>query len=91
VVKEGEDDAFIAAWRAFASWGQSWPGAGTLRLVRDVREPNRYMSFGPWESFEAQRAWKDDPEFGERMARVRQHTESFTPSVFEHVTTASGE
>jgi hypothetical protein len=47
------------------------------------------MSFGPWESFEAQRAWKDNPAFKEWMARVRQHTESFTPSVFEHVTTAS--
>jgi heme-degrading monooxygenase HmoA len=65
--------------------GRLWDTAAR----RDVREPNRFMSFGPWESFEAQRAWKDNPAFKEWMARVRQHTEFFTPSVFEHVTTAS--
>jgi hypothetical protein len=39
-----------------------------------------------WESFEAQQAWKDSPEFNERIGRVKQHTEEFTPSVLEHVT-----
>jgi len=47
---------------------------------------NRFMSFGPWESFEAQQAWKESPEFRERIMRVRRHVEDFTPSVFEHVT-----
>jgi hypothetical protein len=28
----------------------------------------------------------DSPEFRERMMRVRQHVEDFTPSLFEHVT-----
>ena len=91
LVKPGEEDDFVAAWREFASWGQTWPGCGTLRLTRDVYEPSRYMSFGPWESFEAQQAWKDHPDFRERIGRVRQHTTDFTPSVLEHVTTASGE
>ena len=86
LVKEGEEDEFVAAWREFASWGRTWPGCGTLRLVRDRAEPNRFMSFGPWESFEAQQAWKDSPEFRERIMRVRRHVEDFTPSVFEHVT-----
>jgi heme-degrading monooxygenase HmoA len=86
IVKEGEEDAFVAAWREFASWGHTWPGCGTLRLVRDHYEPNRYMSFGPWESFDAQQAWKDDPAFKERIMRVRQHVDDFTPSVFELVT-----
>ena len=71
IVKPGEEDAFVSAWREFASWGHTRPGCGTLRLVRDTSEASRYMSFGAWESFEAQRAWKDDPEFGERMARVQ--------------------
>jgi heme-degrading monooxygenase HmoA len=58
-VKPGEEEQFVAAWREFAAWGQSWSGAGTLRLTRDVYDTSRYMSFGPWESFEAQQAWKD--------------------------------
>jgi heme-degrading monooxygenase HmoA len=86
MVKSGEEDAFVAAWRDFVSWGSTWSGSGTFRLVRDVDDPARYMSFAPWESFEAQKAWKDDPEFRERIMRVRQHTDDFTPSVFELVT-----
>jgi heme-degrading monooxygenase HmoA len=85
-VKPGEEDEFVAAWREFASWGHTWPGCGTIRLVRDVYESNRYMSFCPWESFEAQQAWKDDPDFKERIGRVRAHTTAFRPSVFEDVT-----
>ena len=85
-MKDGEEDEFIAAWREFASWGHTWPGCGPLRLVRDVHEPNRYMSFGPWESYDHQQAWKDDPEFRERIGRVRAHVEDFTPSVLELVT-----
>jgi hypothetical protein len=28
------------------------PGSGTFRLVRDLDDPSRYLSFAPWESFE---------------------------------------
>jgi heme-degrading monooxygenase HmoA len=86
LVKAGEEDEFVAAWRDFVSWARTWPGSPTFQLVRDHYEPNRFMSFGPWESFEAQQAWKDSPEFKERIGRVKQHTEEFTPSVFDHVT-----
>jgi heme-degrading monooxygenase HmoA len=86
LVKEGEEDEFVDAWRDFVSWGSTWEGSGTFRLVRNVDEPSRYMSFAPWESFEAQKAWKENPEFRERIGRVRNHTSDFTPSVFELVT-----
>jgi heme-degrading monooxygenase HmoA len=45
------------------------------------------MSFAPWESFEAQQAWKDDPEFRERIGRVRAHVNDFQPLVYELVAT----
>jgi heme-degrading monooxygenase HmoA len=87
VVKDGEEDEFVAAWRDFVSWGSTWPGSGTFRLVRDIDEPGRYTSFAPWESFDAQQAWKQSPEFPERIGRVRRHTTEFTPAVLELVTT----
>ena len=31
------EEAFVAAWSEFATWVSQRPGAGTLRLVRDVR------------------------------------------------------
>jgi len=87
VVKPGEEDAFVEAWRGFVTWASSMPGSGTFRLVRNVEQPNTYQSFAPWESFGAQQAWKDLPEFRERIMRVRAHCEDFQPSVYELVTT----
>jgi heme-degrading monooxygenase HmoA len=44
------------------------------------------MSFAPWESFEAQQAWKQQPEFAERIGRVRAHCADFQPFTYEFVT-----
>jgi heme-degrading monooxygenase HmoA len=85
LVREGQEDAFVAAWKEFTAWAATMPGSGTLRLVRDVDAPRKYMSFAPWDSFESQRAWKATPEFRERMGRVQEHVEEFVPSVYEVV------
>jgi heme-degrading monooxygenase HmoA len=85
-VKSGEEEAFVAAWSDFVTWASGFPGPGTFRLVRDVDQPDRYQSFAPWESFEAQQAWKQAPEFPERIGRVRSHCEDFEPLVLELVT-----
>ncbi|HET6945111.1 MAG TPA: antibiotic biosynthesis monooxygenase family protein [Gaiellaceae bacterium] len=89
VVKAGEEDAFVQEWTDFVTWASGLQGSGTFRLVRDLDEPNRYLSFAPWESFEAQDAWKQLPEFVERIGRVRSHCEDFKPSTFELVTQIS--
>jgi heme-degrading monooxygenase HmoA len=89
LVKEGEEDAFVQAWTAFVEWASEMPGSGVFRLVRDNDRPRRYMSFAPWESFDAQEAWKELPEFPERIGRVRHHCENFEPSTLELVTVVS--
>lgn len=76
----GSEEAFVEAWSQFAGWASSMPGAGTLRLVRDLHEPQRFVSFGDWESIDQVRAWKSSPEFRERMARVLQHVDDFQPT-----------
>jgi len=83
--KEGEGEAFVEAWTEFARWLSTMPGAGTARLTRDVSEPRRYLSFAPWESAEAMRAWKSNPDFPQRMGAVREHVEEFAPSEYELV------
>lgn len=87
MVKPGEEDAFVEAWKEFVRWASEMPGSGTFRLVRDRDQPSRFMSFAPWESFEAQHSWKEKPEFRERIMRVRQHCEDFQPFTYELVTT----
>jgi heme-degrading monooxygenase HmoA len=82
-VEPGREDDFVAAWREFVGWASEQRGSGMFRLVRDVEHPGRFMSFVPWESFEAQRAWKESDEFAARLRRVRDHVESFEPSTYE--------
>ena len=85
-VRAGEEDAFVEEWKAFVTWASAMPGSGTFRLVRDLDQPGRYQSFAPWETFEAQNAWKEQPEFRERLGRVRSHCDDFKPAVLELVT-----
>jgi heme-degrading monooxygenase HmoA len=66
--------------------GEHHPGSGTFRLVRDLDHPSNYMSFAPWESSEAQDAWKQLPEFPERPGRVPSHCEDFQSFTLELVT-----
>jgi heme-degrading monooxygenase HmoA len=87
LVREGHEADFVAAWSDFAQWIAGWPGAQELRLVRDLDQPHRFLSFAPWDSFDEQRAWKESPEFRERIGRVREHVEDFTPSTYELVLT----
>jgi heme-degrading monooxygenase HmoA len=86
----GSEEAFVEAWLEFAEWASAMPGAGTLRLVRDLAQPERFQSFGDWESIAEVRGWKSSPEFRERMGRVQQHVADFTPSELELVASAQG-
>ena len=84
----GSEEAFVEAWSQFAGWASSMPGAGTLRLVRDLHDPGRFVSFGDWASIDQVRAWKSSPEFRERMARVLQHVDDFQPTELASVAAA---
>ncbi|HLE99436.1 MAG TPA: antibiotic biosynthesis monooxygenase family protein [Gaiellaceae bacterium] len=81
----GEEGAFIEAWTEFADWASSRPGAGVARLARDLRDPERFVSFMAWDSIEAVREWKSSPEFKERMSRVQKHIDKFAPTELELV------
>jgi heme-degrading monooxygenase HmoA len=87
----GKQDMFVAAWSEFAAWASGLPGAGTLRLARDTRDPQRFVSFAAWDSIEAVRAWKSAPDFRERLAPVLQHVAEFEPSELEVVAAAEKE
>lgn len=84
----GREAAFVEAWEQFAAWASRMPGAGRLRLTRDLYEEGRYVSFGDWASEDAVRGWKGSPEFRERMAQVLQHVGEFQPAELGLVATA---
>ncbi len=85
IAKAGHEDAFVEAWNAFAAWARSMPGAGTLRLARDLAGPSRFISFGLWDDIESAHEWKSNPEFRTRMAKVQEHVATFTPAELEVV------
>ena len=83
-VQPGRSDEFIAAWTAFADWTlQNAPGAGWGKLLRDVDDPNRFFTFGPWADLEAIAAWRKLPGWGERVGRIRAMLLSFQPATLE--------
>lgn len=43
------------------------------------------MSFGPWDSLDQIAAWRAHPGFRERVARMNDFLESFTPAVLDPV------
>jgi heme-degrading monooxygenase HmoA len=86
----GEEGAFIEAWSAFAGWASTMPGAGALRLTRDIGDPQRFVSFGVWSSIEAVHAWKSSLEFAERIGRVKEHVSALTPTELEVVAALEG-
>ena len=86
--KEGHEQEFMDAWVEFASWARSMPGAGALRLSRDLGDVGRFVSFGRWDSLEQVHTWKQDGEFPARMGRVQQHVADFKPSELEVVRVA---
>jgi heme-degrading monooxygenase HmoA len=81
--KAGEEDAFVAAWTDFAEWMRTQPGVRTMRLVRDLKEPAKFISFADWDGIDSIHAWKATDEFKQRIASVKQHTDEFTAAEAE--------
>jgi len=79
-VRAGHEAEFVQAWTDFAGWASGMAGATTLRLGFDVTHPGRYVSFAPWHSADAAHAWKQSPDFRERMAQIMVHVEAFEPT-----------
>ncbi|GAC1473768.1 MAG: hypothetical protein PVSMB7_28110 [Chloroflexota bacterium] len=88
IVHPAKEDAFKEAWLTFALWASSMPGAGTLQLGRDTADAQRFVSTGVWMDEASVRTWKSLPEFRERMARLLQYVDDFTPREIEIVATA---
>jgi heme-degrading monooxygenase HmoA len=85
----GQEEQFLDAWKEFAGWAVGLPGAaGEPVLTRDLRAPERFISFMPWESLEAIQGWKAHGEFKERMSRVQAFVDAFAPTEAEVVARA---
>lgn len=81
VVRSGREEEFVRRWRDLAEWtAANVPGAGTVRLLQDMDHPGRFISVAPWESTEALASWRSLLGYQERLGRLRELLETFTPS-----------
>jgi heme-degrading monooxygenase HmoA len=79
-IAPGSEQEFIDAWTELAEWTASEvAGSGSAKLLRDTRDPQRFVSFGPWDDQEAVATWRALPGFQDRIARLSSMTESFEP------------
>jgi heme-degrading monooxygenase HmoA len=86
MVKPGREEEFVRAWSEFAVWTlEHAAGTGSAKLLRDLEDASRFVSIGPWESFEAIEAWRDLDGFKERVGRIRELLVRFQPSTLEVV------
>lgn len=81
----GREAEFIAAWREFATWSLGAVGASWATLLQDRSQFNRFVSFGPWDSLDQIEAWRSNPGFAERVARIRPLIERLDASTLEAV------
>lgn len=82
-VAPGSEEDFVSAWRDLAEWTvKHTPGAGAATLVQDIGQPNRFLSFGPWESAQAIDAWRASSGFQERVGKMQALLEAFEPGTF---------
>ncbi len=90
-VKPGSEKAFIEEWTAFARWtAKAQPGAGKGVLLQDAKEPQKFISFGPWKNMESIAAWRETPEFKAFAAKVPGLCEEFQPGTLKEVGSSEG-
>ncbi len=84
IVKPGREKDFVAGWRELAEWTTAnSPGAGIGRLFQDENQPHRFISLGAWDDKDAIAAWRSQLGYQERVGKLRETLETFTPATLE--------
>jgi heme-degrading monooxygenase HmoA len=84
-VKPGREEEFVSRWQEWAEWSRKQGLRAQARLLRDVEQPSTFVSFGPWETLGAVRAWRAESGYHERVARLQEVVERFEPKTLEEV------
>ncbi len=81
--KPGREEDFIALWETLAERTlESFPtAAGTL--LRDRARPQRFMSFGAWDSVDEVERWRSSPAFQQTVGELQDVLESFDPATWD--------
>jgi heme-degrading monooxygenase HmoA len=84
-VKEGSEEEFVRRWGEWAEWSRRQGLVEDALLLRDTEDPQRFVSFGPWEDVAAIAGWRTLPGYQERVDRLRRVVDGFEPRTLEVV------
>lgn len=84
-VREGNEEEFVRCWGEWAEWSRRQGLVENALLLRDTEDPQRFVSFGPWESVGAIAGWRALPGYQERVDRLRRVVDGFEPRTLEVV------
>jgi heme-degrading monooxygenase HmoA len=84
-VKEGNEEEFVRRWGEWAEWSRRQGLVEDALLLRDAEDPQRFVSFGPWEGVVAIAGWRALPGYQERVDRLRRVVDGFQPRTLEVV------
>jgi len=78
------EQSFIEAWQAFADWtSQTQPGAGSGILLQAQDDPQRFISFGPWDTAENITDWRSKQEFQDFISKARALCQEMKPQTMK--------
>ncbi len=69
--EEGSVDAFLTIFEASKHKIRSFPGCQHLELLRDLDQPNVYLTYSYWESAEALEAYRHSELFRTTWAATK--------------------
>jgi heme-degrading monooxygenase HmoA len=84
-VRAGSEDEFVRRWREWVDWSHREGLEAPALLLRDLENPQAFISFGPWANMAAVRSWRALAGYQERVARLSEVLDSFEPRTLEIV------
>ena len=84
-VKPDQEEEFVRRWTDFADLARRQGLTAPARLLRDVEDPSRFVSFGPWKGLKEIAQWRSGPEFHQRVSRLQEVLDGFEPQALELV------
>jgi heme-degrading monooxygenase HmoA len=84
-IEEGNEEEFVRRWGEWADWSRRQGLVEVALLLRDTEDPQRFVSFAPWESVATIAGWRALPGYQERVDRLRQVVDGFEPRTLQVV------
>jgi heme-degrading monooxygenase HmoA len=84
-VRAGSEDEFVRRWSEWVDWSHREGLEAPALLLRDLENPQAFISFGPWANMAAVRSWRALAGYQERVARLSEVLDSFEPRTLEIV------